>query len=395
MSTTIIAVGDVRVFREDADAAFMYVRDIIHGADIAFCQSESAYSDKGSMGSSGPRGAAPRDLRGYPAFAAAGFDVVSMASNHIMDWGRDALLDSIDRMRRDGMHPVGAGKDIEEARQPVILERNGTRIAFLAYCSVAPVGYYAVPKRAGVAPMRGITHYEMLENDQPGTPCEIMSWPLPRDLKSLGEDVRRVRQQADIVAVSLHWGVHFIRAIIADYQPVVAHAAIDAGADIIIGHHPHILKGVEIYKGKAILYSIGNFAIDKAAGMAGDTPWKRTRQRIFKELYRVDEHEPEAVGGAIGGFQDDRQYSMIAKITVDNKTIQQVSYIPIIINRHNQPAPVSPSDLGGQAVMRYLEDVTREANLNATFRASGNEVVIETGDAGAKQTKKESFVAHG
>jgi len=391
---SVVAVGDVRVYRDEPENTFVHVRDIIKGADIAFCQSESAYSDKGSMGSSGPRGAAPIDLRGYPAFAAAGFDVVSMASNHIMDWGRDALLDAIDRMRRDGMHPVGAGKDIEEARQPVILDSNGTKIAFLAYCSVAPVGYYAVPRRAGVAPMRGITHYEMLENDQPGTPCEIMSWPLPRDLKSLVDDVRRVRQQADVVAVSLHWGVHFIRAMIADYQPVVAHAAIDAGADIIIGHHPHILKGVEMYKGKAIFYSIGNFAIDKAAGMAGDTPWKRTRQRIFKEHYHVVEHEPEAMGDAIGGFQDDRQYSMIAKFTVDSKRINQVSYIPIIINQQNQPVPVSPSDIKGQEVTRYLEDVTREADLNATFRAVGNEVIIEARDEGSKQMKKQA-AAHG
>jgi hypothetical protein len=392
---SVVAVGDVRVYRDEPESTFVHVRDIIKGADIAFCQSESAYSDKGSMGSSGPRGAAPIDLRGYPAFAAAGFDVVSMASNHIMDWGRDALLDAIERMRRDGMHPVGAGKDIEEARQPVILERNGTKIAFLAYCSVAPVGYYAVPRRAGVAPMRGITHYEMLENDQPGTPCEIMSWPLPRDLKSLVDDVRRVRQQVDVVAVSLHWGVHFIRAMIADYQPVVAHAAIDAGADIIIGHHPHILKGVEMYKGKAIFYSIGNFAIDKAAGMAGDTPWKRTRQRIFKEHYHVVEHEPEAIGDAIGGFQDDRQYSMIAKFTVENKQINQVSYIPIIINQQNQPAPVSPSEPAGQEVMRYLKDVTREANLNATFRVTGSEVVIEGENEAAKDTNKHRAAAHG
>ncbi|MBI2986951.1 MAG: CapA family protein [Deltaproteobacteria bacterium] len=373
---TIVAVGDVRVYREDPDSTFVHVRNIIQGADIAFCQSESAYSDKGSMGSSGPRGAAPKDMRGYPAFAAAGFDVVSMASNHIMDWGRDALLDSLERMRSDGMHPIGAGKDIEDARKPAILERGGTRIAFLGYCSVAPVGYYAVPRRAGVAPMRGTTHYEPLEEDQPGTPCEIMSWPLQRDLDALVEDVRLARQKSDVVAVSLHWGVHFIRTLIADYQPIVARAAIDAGADIIIGHHPHILKGVEIYKGKVVLYSIGNFAIDKAAGMAGDIPWKRTRQRIFRELYHVDEHEPDAVGDAIGGFQDDRKYSMIAKVTVEKKKIQKVSYIPVWINERNQPEPVSPSEPRGQEVMQYLEDVTREASLNAIYRADGEEVLI-------------------
>ncbi|MBI2986468.1 MAG: CapA family protein [Deltaproteobacteria bacterium] len=386
---TIAAVGDVRIYREEPETTFVHVRDIIQRADIAFCQSESSYSDKGSMGSSGPRGASPRDLRGYPAFAAAGFDVVSMASNHTMDWGRDALLDCIDRLRRDGMHPIGAGKNIEEARQPAVLERGGTRIAFLGYCSVAPKGYYAVSGRAGmasdyavsgragIAPMRAITHYEPLEEDQPGTPCEIMTWPLQRDLDALVEDVRRVRQEADVVAVSLHWGVHHIRAMIADYQPVVAHAAIDAGADIIIGHHPHILKGVEIYRGKVILYSVGNFAMDQSSGRASDMPWRRTWKRILKELYRVQMDEPEAVGDTIGGYQDDRKYSMIAKITVENKKIQRVSYIPVKINKRGQPEPVSPSDPRGQEVMRYLEDVTREANLNATYRVDGEEVVIE------------------
>ena len=86
---------------------------------------------------------------------------------------------------------------------------------------------------------------------------------------------------------------------------------------------------------------------------------------------------------------------MIAKFTVENKQINQVSYIPIIINQQNQPVPVSPSDIKGQEVTRYLEDVTREANLNATFRVVGNEVVIEARDEGAKQMNKKQLAAHG
>lgn len=231
------------------------VRHVIESADIAFAQLESPYSDKGSRGSSGPRGTMPKDVRNYPSIVNAGFDVISLASNHGLDWGLDAMEDLRDRLRRDGLHPVGFGMNLAEAREPVVLERDGTKIAFLAYCSVAPSSYYAVEARGGVNPMRAMTHYESLEPDQPGTPAEIVSFPLQSDLDNLLEDVRKAKQNADVVVLSMHWGIHFARAVVADYQRIVAHAAIDEGVDIIIGHHPHILKGIEVYKGKVVFYS--------------------------------------------------------------------------------------------------------------------------------------------
>jgi poly-gamma-glutamate synthesis protein (capsule biosynthesis protein) len=125
----IAAVGDVMVDRERPETSFSLVRDVIQRAEISFCQLETAYSDKGSKGSSGPRGAMRHDLRNYDAIPFGGFEVVSMASNHALDWGSDALIDCIARLRRDGMVAPGAGSDIEEARQPAIMERDGTRIA--------------------------------------------------------------------------------------------------------------------------------------------------------------------------------------------------------------------------------------------------------------------------
>jgi len=368
---TLAAVGDVLVDRDKPESIFSLVGPTIRQADIAFCQSETAYSDKGSMGSSGPRGANAHDVRNYPAIPSAGFGVVSMASNHTGDWGRDALLDCIARLRRDGIASIGAGADIDEAREPAIVERNGTRIAFLAYCSVAPKSYYAAPGKAGVAPMRAITHYEPLEDDQPGTPCEIMTYPHQADLEDLLADIRKARRKADIVAVSLHWGVHFVRALIADYQPVVAHAAVDAGADIILGHHPHILKGVEIYKGKVILYSMGNFAFDIRPRPL-DTAWNERRKRVYRELYRVPEPDPDSAYH----FQADSRYSMIAKIAIGDKRIGRVSFTPVLINKQAQPEPVLPLDPKGQEVLQYLSDITQEANLNATYTVDGGEVVI-------------------
>jgi len=369
--TTISAVGDVRVFRDNPDSFVDNFRDYFHATDISFCQSESVYSEKGSEGSSGPRGASPRDLRGYPAFAAAGFDVVSLASNHTMDWGKDALLDCIERMRRDGMQTIGAGKDLEEARTPAVFDHDGSRIAILGYCSVAPMSYYAVPGRAGVAPMRAITHYEPLEEDQPGTPCEVMTWPVNRDLDALVEDVGKARRLADVVLVSLHWGVHFAPVLIADYQPTVAHAAIDAGADAIIGHHPHILKGIEIYRGKPVFYSLGNFCLDTNSGYRPtDHYWRNKLKAAYTRF------------GAATPYQDHGQreanYSMVLKLEVHSGAITHASFRPVIIE-DGTPVMCSAADTRGEDVLRYVRDITERAGLNGTFRVEGEDVIVEMG----------------
>jgi poly-gamma-glutamate capsule biosynthesis protein CapA/YwtB (metallophosphatase superfamily) len=368
---TVVAVGDVIVNRAEPESIFKYTRDIIQKADISVCQLETSYSDKGSMGSSGPRGAMAHDLRNYRALPATGFKVVSMASNHAMDWGNDALLDCIRRLRQDNIAVIGAGADIVEARQAAFIDCKGTRIALLSYCSVAPKGYYASKGKPGVAPMRAITHYEPLEEDQPGTPAEISTYPLEEDLQALTEDVRKAKDNADVVILVLHWGLHYFRAAIAGYQPVVARAAIDAGADIIVGHHAHMLKGIGIYKNKVILYSVGNFAFDSNP-KALDTVWYARRRKLYQGLLKV----PDRDEGSAYRFQHESRYAVMAKITIQDKRIDRVSLIPVLINQQSEPEPVSASDPRGQEVLHYLRAITEEAELNGKFRVEGDEAVV-------------------
>ena len=165
---------------------------------------------------------------------AAGIDIVSMASNHAMDWGPDALLDTIDLFRGMGKHVIGAGRDGEEARKPAIVERNGVKIAILAYCSVLRSGQAAGEGKVGIAPMRAHTYYAP-EEFQPGTPPKIITVPYEEDVLALQEDIRKAKQQADVVIMSIHWGLRHVPKTICTYQPPVAHAAIDAGADLILG----------------------------------------------------------------------------------------------------------------------------------------------------------------
>jgi len=146
---------------------------------------------------------------------------------------------------------------------------------------------------------------------------------------------------------------------------------LDAGADLILGHHPHMLKGIEVYKGKVILYSIGNFAFDSHP-KAVDTLWYGHRRKVYQGLLKVPEKDQRSAYH----FQPESRYSIVAKIAVEEKKIRQVSVLPVFINSQAQPEPFSASDSKGQEVIQYLREITQEASLNAGFTIRGDEAVI-------------------
>lgn len=166
------AVGDVGPNRENPASIFQLVAGVIRDSDIAFCQLETNLSERGT-----PSPQARLPMRSHPRSAAAikeaGFNVVSFASNHCLDWGQDALFDTIDAIGKQNIPIVGVGRDIEAARLPAIIEKKGTRVAVLAYNSILPAGYRADKTWPGCAPMRALTLYEQIELDQPGTPCRV------------------------------------------------------------------------------------------------------------------------------------------------------------------------------------------------------------------------------
>ncbi|TBL81405.1 CapA family protein [Paenibacillus thalictri] len=168
-----------------------------------------------------------------PAFAEAGFDVVNLANNHILDYGKDGLLDTIDQLKAANIQYVGAGKDIKEAYRPVIMEKNGLKIAFLGFSRVAEdKSWYATNTTPGVAQT------------------------YTTDLAL--EAIRNAKETADLVIVLAHWGVER-QDKPAKEQTNLAHLYIDNGADLVVASHPHVLQSFEQYNGKWIAYSLGNF----------------------------------------------------------------------------------------------------------------------------------------
>jgi len=247
---SFISVGDVMLARKlnrlidqnGIDYPFLQVKEMLASADITFTNLESPLSTQGKK--------LPGKgiwFRGNPenveALLGAGFDVVSLANNHALDYDSPALLETLDLLRSKGIQPVGAGKDINEARSAGLVEAQGIKFAFLAYSEMADMFWsYQYPRRLKAT------------QDTPGIA------PLVTD--DVAADIAAVRPEVDYVIVSLHWGVEY-QHLPEDYQRELAHKLIDAGADVVIGHHPHCLQGVEVYKQGLIAYSLGNFVFDQ------------------------------------------------------------------------------------------------------------------------------------
>lgn len=347
---------------------FKHVKHVLVGSDLVFGQLETTITDRGAR--------APHAKLAMRAPAAtarviaeAGFDVMSFAGNHCMDWGYEGFADTLAHMEGVSVHLVGAGATIEGARKPVIARCGGARVAFLAYSSILPEGYWAETRRPGCAPMRAHTLYEMIEPDQPGTPPRIRTTPHAEDLAALIADVRAAKENADIVAVSFHWGIHMTPAVLAEYQRVVAHAAIDAGADLILGHHPHILKGIEIYKDAPIFYSMGNFAIEQPQAFDPAI----TESASFKHLISL---HPGARPEGLYVLPEDTRKSMIVELKIDGVRIADIALRPAWIDDSSTPHLLAPDDSRFEDVRAYLDHVSDAADLNARCLTSGDRVRI-------------------
>ena len=367
---TLCAVGDVVGYFNDPESAFEYTGPILREADITFAQNERHYSERTDVTPHGgfTEQTSPKNAEGLKL---GGFDVVSFASNHSMDLGPNIMLETLDVLRKLGFAVIGAGKNISEARKPAIIERKGTKVGFLAYASVLRSGYEAGLERAGSAPMRAWTYYHQIDY-QPGTPPLILTFPYRDDLEALLEDIRKLKQKVDLVVLSFHWGIHFQHAAIAMYQKEVAHAAIDAGADIILGHHAHELKGIEVYKGRPIFYSMGNFAFDWP--IAEIKKWVKQSADLAKWLahygFDFDPTYP------LYCFPAESRKSMIVRCDIVDKKIQRVAYLPVLINPKAQPQVVPREDSNFNELLEYMKNITHSQGFDTKFTVEDNEIVV-------------------
>lgn len=365
----LYAVGDIAPLRDDPSSIFDRVRGVLTQADMAFCQLEINLSRRGS-----PLPQARLAMQADPSTARAlkeaGFTVVSFAGNHCMDWGQDGFFDTIEALEAQGLRVVGVGADIGQARRPAIMDSKGTSIALLAYNTILPYGYWAEADRPGCTPLRALTLYEQIEHDQPGTPCRVHTFPHPEDRQAMIEDIGRAKAQADVVIMSFHWGIHFIPAVIADYQRELARAAIDAGADLILGHHAHILKGAEVYRGKVIFYSLCNFALDLAPNKKMLESKRHQEIQVLNPSWLPDPEYPTYY------LPPDSRKTMVVKVVAAKGEIDRISFLPTGINKKSQPEILQSSDARFGEVVDYMREISEGQGLNAEYIVDGDEVLV-------------------
>ncbi|MFI5363537.1 MAG: CapA family protein [Elusimicrobiota bacterium] len=233
---TLSASGDIRlsgpiaeIAREGGDAAPSQAIKGLLAADIVFANLETPITERGAKT---PKTwnfrSKPRDLR---IVRAAGVNVVNIANNHVWDYGLDGFLDTLKYLEEDGWTYVGGGRDRAEAEKVRLFKFEGLTVGIIGLTSTHPEEGWAGKNKPGVA-------YS--------------------DFNRMKDIVGRAKRECDVLVVSFHGGTELADDP-NDIQKAVAHAAIDAGADLFLGHHPHVLQPVELYHGKIILYSLGNF----------------------------------------------------------------------------------------------------------------------------------------
>jgi poly-gamma-glutamate capsule biosynthesis protein CapA/YwtB (metallophosphatase superfamily) len=326
---TLLILGDTNIQnRADPGSAFVNVSDLLSSADMIFGHLEGPLAepseDRNAPDIPHKPGWRHSGRKVGPALKAAGYEAVSCASN--VSYPASAALSSVRVLDEVGILHCGAGATLEEARRPAIIVRDNLRIGFLSYTSVFwPSNHAAGQSTPGCATIRAYEAFQPGPRavEMPGGDPIVRTFADTKELDAMRRDVRALRESVDIVALSCHWGVS-ARIEPVDYQKEIARAAIDAGADIVFGHHPHEVQGAEIYRGKPIFYSLGNFAFD----------WDVMRGRHLDGI--------------------------VLRCTLDGKALARIEVIPVRRNEQNDICVLDVQSAGGQEIMSRFERLSRK-----------------------------------
>jgi len=357
----ILAVGDVFIDREKPNTAFKYTSSLFENSDVIFGNCEGVYATQWERA---PSSGAPlvADPVGIKVLANANFNLMSLANNHAVDGGYNALLSTLSGLEKSGIKVSGAGKNFEDAHKPAVIACGDKRVALLSYTSVFPHGYEARKGVPGLAVLRADTIYTPWEQNEwgPGLSPKVTTIPHEQDHNIFQDDIKKAKEIADVVLVSVHWGDFTQPYVLTDHERRAARMAIDAGADVILGHHHHMIRGIEFYKGKPIFYGLGHFAFDLpnlqkrllAEGyLIGDNSVEeRLLRRRFGE-YRIFPRE----GYPLLPFHPDARFTFIASLDFDNISEQRVLLIPCLIDKDNVPKPFQSLDSMAKKVLQYLK----------------------------------------
>ena len=351
MRQTMLLTGEINLKTvTDPTVPFRQVTKELSEADLVFANLECLLADPPAAYAT-QQAAFHRTREGFYAGAVAGealklagFAGVGCANN--VTYGEEAIRASLARLQELGIPVTGAGLNREEAHRPLIIEKRGVRFGFMQRTSIFwPRGQAAGPLSPGVATLAAHTAYQPRVANRAGVAPIILTMADDTELSEYVEEVKALRPQVDILISSHHWG---LRDEVLQYQKQIAHAAVNAGADIVMGHGVHAITPIEIYKGKPIFYGLGCFAFNEGHGGRNSTS--------------------EAVDWL----------GLLARVIVENKQVVKVTCMPVRHNQANETLIRSVTD--ERDAMEQLITASKKFGISLTI--CGDElVVIDKSDA--------------
>jgi len=343
--TLMMFTGDINLMNvPDPALPFARVADTLRSADVLFGNLECCLYQPAAEVSVTDEGFYAAPAAGQ-ALKLAGFHAIANANN--VNYGAEAIKSSLRELEKLGIPVTGTGLNRAQARKPVIITRNGLRYGFVQRTSVYwPTNHEAGEHSPGVAALRGHTAYqlpihktrpEMPPANRPGVPPVIVTWTDPKYLAEYVAEITALRREVDVLVASQHWGLH---EEVLGYMTEIAHAAIDAGADIVIGHGPHYSLPVEIYKDKPVFYGLGSFSFHTGHGGKKHGDW----------------------------------LGMLARVTLNGRICENASFEFV---RHNDRNETVICELTGEQAMLNVLRV-RSAPFNTAIKMDGNKAVFHT-----------------
>ena len=352
-SLKIIFSGDLVLDEPHPEHWLSGITPVLQSADLAIGHLEVPHT-RSTTESNRDVPAPGADPDHLAALFEAGFGALTLAGNHMSDCGEEGIIDTREGLDRLGIACCGAGVDLNEAHRPAVLSVSKKRISILSYNCVGPEESWAAEKKAGVAYIRIET-----ADGSPITPSAPLERASPESVRSMQRDISAAKQVSDILIVALHKGIVHTPVLLAPYEQPVAYAAIDAGADVVIGHHAHIIKGLEFYRGKPIFHGLGNGCIvTRALNPHQNHPLRAEWALKRKELFGF---EPDP-GYYLAPFHPQAVNSILGCVRWYNNGIIETGFIPVYVEPPGRP--VIAEGKRAKEIVDYVAHITSKAGLS-------------------------------
>ena len=385
---TLIFGGDTS-FGPNGEKYFGNLKELLGNADVRMAQLETPFCKEASEFCKPEHTTAVLD----PLIGR--FDLMTLCGNHFYDQGEIGVKDTIDWLDEHGIIHAGGGSNLKEASAPAFFEKDGVKFGVLGFNAVGPKSSFASETKGGDAFVNFTRVMIPVEEDTSRHENDVYDFkkPIhfegevnrtnfvdPQSLMDMADAIAAIRDKCDILIVYYHKGWVHAPAAVPPHERLMCRIAIDAGADLVIGTHSHLLRGMEIYKGKPIYHGLNNFVMwvpglspnykgerSKDTKFSNGEEW--VKNRIARFGFVPDPEYPTYP------FHPDSIYTAAAKLIIEDGKIADQYYVPLLVNKEGVTNVVSRED-GGQAVFDYIEKITEQAGLRTRYEWAGEDVHI-------------------